>query len=104
MFAVVETGGKQYRVKVGDVIKSEKIVADVGSIVDLNKVILIDNNTDTKNLSNVKVKAEVLEHKKTDKVIVFKKKRRHNYRRKRGHRQQVTVMRIKEIVSELNLG
>ena len=99
MFAVVETGGKQYRVKVGDVIKSEKILADVGHVVDLEKVILIGDKTDAKSLTDAKVKAEVLEHKKTDKVIVFKKKRRHNYRRKRGHRQQITVMRIKEIVS-----
>ena len=99
MFAVVETGGKQYRVKVGDIIQSEKIIADVGNVVDLKKVILIGCNADTKSLNNARVRAEVLEHKKADKVIVFKKRRRHNYRKKKGHRQQITVMRIKEIVS-----
>jgi len=99
MFAVVETGGKQYRVKVGDVIMTEKFIADIGNIVDLEKIILIGDKTDYENLSTAKVRAEILEHKKTDKVIVFKKKRRHNYRRKRGHRQQITVMRVKEIIS-----
>ncbi|CAG7593512.1 MAG: 50S ribosomal protein L21 [Candidatus Midichloria sp.] len=99
MFAVVEMGGKQYRVKVGDVIQTEKVVADIGRVVELEKVILIGEKVDAKSLGGAKVTAEVLEHKKTDKVIVFKKKRRHNYRRKRGHRQQITVMRVKEIIS-----
>ncbi|WHQ46414.1 MAG: 50S ribosomal protein L21 [Candidatus Midichloria sp.] len=99
MFAVVETGGKQYRVKVGDVIRAEKVAADVGHIVELEKVTLIGGKVDAKSLGSARVTAEVLEHKKTNKVIVFKKKRRHNYRRKRGHRQQITVMRVKEIIS-----
>ncbi|MDJ1304665.1 MAG: 50S ribosomal protein L21 [Candidatus Midichloria sp.] len=99
MFAVVETGGKQYRVKVGDVIQTEKVTADIGRVVELEKVILIGEKVDAKSLGGAKVTAKVLEHKKTDKVIVFKKKRRHNYRRKRGHRQQITVMRVKEIIS-----
>ena len=98
MFAVVETGGKQYRIKVGDVIKTEIVDAEVGSLVSLDKVLLVGDKFDTVSLGQSKVNAEILEHKKTDKVIVFKKIRRHNYRRKRGHRQNITVMRIKEIV------
>ena len=99
MFAVIETGGKQYRVKVGDIIKSEKIGADVGSIVEFEKILLMGESFGENILENAKVTAEVLDNRKTDKIIVFKKKRRHNYRRKRGHRQQISVMRIKEIIS-----
>jgi large subunit ribosomal protein L21 len=75
----------------------EKISAEVGEVIVLDNVLLsIDGANSTIN-PKVKVAAEVLEQKKTDKVIVFKKKRRHNYRRKNGHRQQVTVLRVKEI-------
>ena len=96
MIAVVETGGKQYMARVGEVIISEKITANVGDVIELGKVLLTDSGD--AEAEKAVVKAEVLEHKKTDKVIVFKKKRRHNYRRKKGHRQQVTVVRVKEII------
>ncbi len=99
MFAVVETGGKQYMVKPGDIIMTEKVVGDTGSVINFDQVIAIDNSAGGDLSSSAKVTAKVLEHKRTRKVIIFKKKRRHNYRRKRGHRQQITVLRIEEIIS-----
>lgn len=97
MFAVVESGGKQYHVKAGDVIKVERLAGEQGSVVNLDKVLAVGDKVGAPTVSSAKVTAEVLEHAKTDKVLVFKKKRRHNYRRKRGHRQQISVLRIKEI-------
>ena len=97
MFAVVETGGKQYRVKVGDIIKVEKLEVEVGSLFSFDKIMSVGEKFDQESLAGSQISAEILEHKKTDKVIVFKKIRRHNYRRKKGHRQNITVMRIKEI-------
>jgi large subunit ribosomal protein L21 len=97
MFAVVESGGKQYHVKVGDVIKVEKLVGEVGSKINLEKVLATAEKIRTPELLGVKVVAEVLDQCKAEKDIIFKKKRRHNYRRKRGHRQQITVLRIREI-------
>ncbi len=96
MFAVVEQGAKQYMVKIGDVIKIEKVDYEVGSFLDFSKVVLIGNKG-IQSLEQAKVTGTILEHKKNDKVIIFKKKRRHNYRRKRGHRQQMTVVRITDI-------
>jgi large subunit ribosomal protein L21 len=97
MFAVLETGSKQYHVKVGDVIKVEKMAGEVGSMVNLDRVLAAGAKVGAPLLKGALVVAEVLEHKKSDKVIIFKKKRRHNYRRKRGHRQEISVLRIKEI-------
>jgi large subunit ribosomal protein L21 len=97
MFAVVETGGKQYQVEVGDVIKVEKLEIGVGTKFNFDRVLLVNDKIGTPTLENAKVEAEVLEHKKADKDIIFKKKRRHNYRRKIGHRQNITVLRIKNI-------
>lgn len=96
-FAIVEEGSKQYIVKQGDVIITEKIELDIGAKFKLKKILAVEGKFTQEELSKVSVEAEVLEHKKTDKVIVFKKKRRHNYRRKNGHRQRVTVLRIKSI-------
>lgn len=93
MFAVVEAGSKQYHVKVGDVVNIERISNEPGSMYTFEKVLMAAGKTGSK----AKVLAEVLEHKKSDKVLIFKKKRRHNYRRKRGHRQNISVLRIKEI-------
>ncbi len=90
MFAVVKTGGKQYKVQANDIIEVEKIEAGVGSTVVLE-------NVGSPNVAGFGVAAEIIKQKKGDKVIVFKKKRRHNYRRKNGHRQLVTVLKIKEI-------
>ena len=94
MFAVVEAGSKQYHVKVGDVVCIERIENEPGSMFTFDKVLMAAGKVGA---VKAKVVAEVLEHKKSDKVIIFKKKRRHNYRRKRGHRQNISVLRIKEI-------
>lgn len=98
MTAVIETGGKQYIVKLGDVLKIEKIPGKVGDSIVFPRVLAVASATGLA-LSGTKlsVKATVLEHKKADKVLIFKKKRRHNYRRKVGHRQPISVIRITEI-------
>jgi large subunit ribosomal protein L21 len=97
MFAVIESGSKQYHVKSGDVIKIERIAGEVGSVINFDKVLMVNGKVGSPVLADAKVSAEVLEHVRSDKVLIFKKKRRHNYRRKRGHRQSITVLRIKEI-------
>jgi large subunit ribosomal protein L21 len=101
MFAVIRTGGKQYKVAKDDVIRVEKLAGDPGSTIELTEVLAVGEGADAKTgtplVSGAAVSATVLEHKKAEKVIIFKKKRRHNYRRKNGHRQQLTVLRITEI-------
>jgi large subunit ribosomal protein L21 len=97
MFAVIRTGGKQYRVASGDVIIVEKLAGEVGSSVTLGEVLLAGEGGDAKlgdALKGVAVTAEIVEQRLGDKIIVFKKRRRHNYRRKRGHRQRETVLRV----------
>jgi large subunit ribosomal protein L21 len=96
MYAVVRTGGKQYRVTPGEVIKVERLDGEVGATVALGG----DGaqvRVGTPMIDGAKVAAEVLEQAKAPKVIVFKKRRRKNYRRKRGHRQLLTVLRIQDI-------
>ena len=99
MLAVFETGGKQYCVRPGDVVKVEKLDAD--KTITFDRVLLATDGTAThlthKALSGATVIADVLETAKQDKVLVFKKKRRNNYRRLNGHRQTLTVVRIKDI-------
>jgi large subunit ribosomal protein L21 len=101
MYAVVETGGKQYRVKSGDVIKVEKLAGVAGETIALSKVLAASDGTVIKIgapvVEKASVEAEILEQGRGDKVIVFKKKRRQNYRRKNGHRQDLTVLRIASI-------
>ena len=103
MFAVIRTGGKQYKVAENDVIKVEKLVAEAGTTITLEDVLMVGDDAGTTSgtpeLSGVSVTATVLEQMRDDKVIVFKKKRRHNYRRKNGHRQYLTVLRITDIVT-----
>lgn len=103
MFAVVKTGGKQYRVAEGDVIKVEKLDGEAGKNVTLDEVLMIGDDKGVKVgeplIKGANVTAEVLEQKKDKKITVFKKKRRHNYRRKKGHRQEVTVLRVKAIAA-----
>ncbi|MCL2629566.1 MAG: 50S ribosomal protein L21 [Alphaproteobacteria bacterium] len=94
-FAIFQTGGKQYRVKVGDVVKVEKLDAD--KTVEFTEVLLAGDKIGNPLVKGAKVVADVVAQDKLDKVLVFKKKRRHNYRRTRGHKQAVTVCRIKEI-------
>lgn len=103
MFAIVETGGKQYRVALNDKLIVEKIDGEVGSKVSLDKVLLVNNdgnlNLGTPFIAGAKVEAEILKFFKNDKVIVFKKRRRQNSRRKRGHRQHQTLLKILSINS-----
>jgi large subunit ribosomal protein L21 len=94
MFAVVRTGGKQYRVAPGDKIVVEKLAGEAGDSVSLGDILLAGDGTDLQDVANVTVGAEIIAQAKGDKVIVFKKRRRHNYRRKKGHRQQYTILRI----------
>ncbi len=93
--AIFQTGGKQYRVQAGDIVKVEKLNAD--GKVEFDQVLMLDDKVGTPFVDGAKVVAEVLEQKRTDKVLVFKKKRRQNYRRTKGHRQYITVLKIKEI-------
>lgn len=97
MFAIIETGGKQYKVAKDDVVRVEKLEAEAGKTVSLKVLMVSDAGTTTIGSPEVKgasVSAEVVRHEKSDKVIVFKKKRRQNYRRKNGHRQNLTVLKI----------
>lgn len=94
MFAVIKTGGKQYKVAPNDVIRVEKLDGNVGDSVTLNEVLLIGDKIGKPTVSGASVTATVLEQARADKVIIFKKKRRQNYRRKKGHRQDLTVLRI----------
>ncbi|MEO8547424.1 MAG: 50S ribosomal protein L21, partial [Sphingomicrobium sp.] len=94
MFAVVRTGGKQYRVAPGDKIVVEKLAGEAGQRVDLTDVLFAGEGSDLKSTSGLIVAAEIIAQAKGDKVTVFKKRRRHNYRRKKGHRQQHTILRI----------
>jgi large subunit ribosomal protein L21 len=98
MFAVIKTGGKQYKVAENDVIKVEKLAGKAGDKITLDQVLMLDDDKDVKVgtpiLSGKFVTAEILEQGKADKIIVFKKNRRKNYRRTQGHRQEQTVLRI----------
>jgi len=97
MFAVVRTGGKQYRVAPEDKIVVEKLDGDEGSTITLGDVLMVSDDGAVKTGAGVTVTAEILAHNRGDKVIIFKKKRRHNYRRKNGHRQHQTVLKIVSI-------
>ncbi|HZC37243.1 MAG TPA: 50S ribosomal protein L21 [Sphingomicrobium sp.] len=94
MFAVVRTGGKQYRVAPGDKIVVEKLDGSAGDKVTLGDVLLAGDGGKLKSTDGLTVAAEIVAQAKADKVTVFKKRRRHNYRRKKGHRQQHTILRI----------
>jgi large subunit ribosomal protein L21 len=97
MFAVVRTGGKQYRVAAGDKIVVEKLDGEAGASITLGDVLLAGEGSELKSVEGLTVSAEIIAQAKADKVIVFKKKRRHNYRRKNGHRQQHTILKITAI-------
>src|SRR5437588_1814728 len=94
MFAVVRTGGKQYRVAPGDKIVVEKIDGNAGDKVTLGDILLAGDGGNLKSTDGLTVAAEIIAQAKAEKVTVFKKRRRHNYRRKKGHRQQHTILRI----------
>ncbi|UPJ58533.1 50S ribosomal protein L21 [Bradyrhizobium sp. 192] len=103
MFAVIKTGGRQYRVVPDDVLEVGKIEGEVGSIIQLNEVLLVGGDTPVLGIPTVagaSVAVEVLDHKRGPKVIAFKKRRRKNSRRKRGYRDEITVLRISEILTD----
>lgn len=104
MFAVIRTGGKQYKVAKNDVIVVEKLLGDAGDEVDFTDVLALNDGAATQFgspvVNNALVTAEVLEQARADKVIIFKKRRRKNYRRKNGHRQELTVLRILDILAD----
>ena len=100
MFAIVRTGGKQYRVAAGDKIVVEKMAGEAGDKITLDDVLLAGEGGDLKDVAGLTVAAEIIAQAKGEKVIVFKKRRRHNYRRKNGHRQRHTILRIVAIGAE----
>lgn len=101
MFAIIRTGGKQYKVEPNDVLFVERIVSPIGESITLETVLMVGQGDKTvvghPYLQGALVKATVLDQNRADKIIIFKKKRRHTYRRKKGHRQEQTVLRITEI-------
>lgn len=102
MFAVIKTGGRQYRVVADDVLEIGKIAGEVGTIVQLSEVLLVGGDTPVLGaltVAGASVAAEVLQHKRGPKVIAFKKRRRKNSRRKRGYRDEITVLRVTEILT-----
>jgi large subunit ribosomal protein L21 len=98
MFAVIRTGGKQYKVAPDDVIAVEKLAGEPGAEIALDEVLMVGDGAVVASgaplVAGASVGATIVEHRRADKIIVFKKKRRHNYRRKNGHRQHQTVLRI----------
>jgi large subunit ribosomal protein L21 len=103
MFAVIKTGGRQYRVVPDDVLEIGKIAGDVGTIVQLGEVLLVGGDAPVlgaPTVAGASVAAEVLQHKRGPKVISFKKRRRKNSRRKRGYRDEITVLRVTEILTD----
>ena len=97
MYAVIKTGGKQYKVASNDVIKIEKIAGEAGSEVIFNEVLAMDDTIGTPLVAGASVKGIIVKQAKDAKVIVFKKKRRQNYRRKSGHRQNITIVKITDL-------
>lgn len=94
MFAIVRTGGKQYRVAAGDKIAVEKLPGNAGDTVSLDDVLLAGDGGEVKDAKGLVVSAEIIAQERGEKIVVFKKRRRHNYRRKQGHRQSLTLLRI----------
>jgi large subunit ribosomal protein L21 len=101
MFAIVRTGGKQYRVAAGDKIAVEKLPGVAGDKVSLDDVLLAGEGAEVADLKGLAVSAEIIAQERGEKIIVFKKRRRHNYRRKQGHRQSLTLLRILAVGKEV---
>jgi large subunit ribosomal protein L21 len=103
MFAIIETGGKQFRVEEGNEFRVDRMDAEQGSQVDLDKVLLVNDGSNVTvgqpYVENAKVTCEVVGHGKDKKIIVFKKKRRNDYQKKQGHRQPFTSLKVKSISS-----
>ena len=102
MYAVIRSGGKQYRVAPGQTIRLETVAGEVGAKVELGDVLLVENEGNVQVgsplIANAKVQATVLEHDRAKKILVFKKKRKKQYRRTQGHRQDYTAIRIDNII------
>lgn len=100
-YAIIQSGGKQHKVSVGDILRVEKINGKKGDTIFLHDVLMVADDKDIKtgqpNISGVSVTAEVLRQERAKKIIVFKSKRRKGYRKKQGHRQHYTALRIKDI-------
>jgi len=100
MYAVIKSGGKQYRVKPGQTIRLERLAGEVGSKIELGDVLMVEDGGNIQTgtpLPNAKVEATILETDRADKIIIFKKKRKKQYRRTNGHRQSFTAVRIEKI-------
>ena len=104
MYAVVKTGGKQYRVSKDDILKVERLAGDEGEVITLDDVLMVGNGKDVTvgepKVAGAAVAAEILEQGRGPKITIFKKRRRQNYRRKKGHRQLLTVLRVTEILTD----
>jgi large subunit ribosomal protein L21 len=103
MFAVIKTGGKQYRVAAEDVLRVDRVEAELGAVVEFGEVLVVGGDSTvlgTPVVAGATVAAQVLDHVRGPKVIAFKKRRRKNSRRKRGHRQEFSLVRITEILTE----
>jgi large subunit ribosomal protein L21 len=103
MYAVMETGGKQYRVTAGDTLEIEKLALEPGVMHTFDRVLLVNNNgvvtVGTPTVAGAKVVVDIVEQTKGDKVIIFKMKRRKGYHKKQGHRQKLTVVKVREIAA-----
>ena len=103
MYAVIRTGGKQYKVAANDVIRVERLAGSAGDTVRFGEVLLVGDGEQatvgSPLVAGASVAATLVKHVQGDKVLIFKKKRRHNYRRKRGHRQGLSVLKVTEIVT-----
>ena len=100
MFAIIKTGGKQYKVSEGDIIKVEKIEAEAGDKIEFDQVLMVagdDVKVGSPVVGGAKVSAEVLDQKKDKKIVIFKFKAKKNYRKKKGHRQPYTLVKIEKI-------
>ncbi len=97
MFAVIKTGGKQYKVQKDSVIVVEKLAGDAGSKITFDTVLMVGDKVGTPTVDGATVSGEIVKQTRGEKVIIFKKIRRHGYRRKKGHKQDLTVVRITEI-------
>jgi large subunit ribosomal protein L21 len=101
MYAVIRSGGKQYRVTPGQTIRLEKVAGDAGSKIELGNVVMVEDGGNVRvgsALATAKIAATVLEQDRANKILVFKKKRKKQYRRTRGHRQDYTAVRIDQIL------
>lgn len=97
MFAVIRTGGKQYTVAQNDVILVEKLEGNAGDKISIDEVLVLGDKIGAPLVKGASVKAEIVKQQQADKVLIFKKNRRHNYRRKNGHRQKLTALKITEV-------